>query len=483
MVETPNTLAQPPLCVDLDGTLIASDMLWETMVRAMRERPTNLLRCGAWLCRGRAFLKARLAEQAKIDPATLPYRADVLEFLRDRKAAGQPLVLATASDRKIAQSIADHLGLFDDVIASDGALNCKGGAKLEAIRSRYPDGFDYMGDSAADLPLWRNVRHAYLVAPSASVRRRADRICTPARVFESPGSLLPALLKLLRPHQWVKNVLVFLPLLLAHQLKDLHRWVAVLLAFLAFSLCASSVYVINDLLDVEADRLHRSKRRRAFASGRVPLAYGPPLIVALLGATAGLCAFTPQRFGLALAVYFFLSLGYSLFWKARLLVDVMILAILYTMRILGGGAAANVLVSPWLLAFSIFLFLSLAFAKRYTELTALELAAEKKIKGRGYVVEDLRIIEGIGPASGYIAVMVLALYINGDSVSRFYPTPILLWMLCPLLLYWITRIWFMASRRYLEDDPIVFALKDKNSWYVVIVGALLIILASRHWNL
>ena len=291
------------------------------------------------------------------------------------------------------------------------------------------------------------------------------------------------MLKLLRPHQWVKNVLVLLPLVLAHELHSPAKWLAASLGFIAFSLCASAVYVVNDALDVEADRQHPSKRKRPFASGRVPLSYAPALVVLLLIASGLICLRLPGPFGAMLILYFMLTLGYSLYWKTRLLVDVMLLGGLYTLRILAGGFAVQVPVSPWLMAFSIFLFVSLAFAKRYTELARAEVSELPGIKGRAYLVGDLRIIESVGPTSGYLAVLVLALYINSDIVRRLYPSPIFLWALCPLLMYWITRVWFFARRGAMDDDPITFAVRDRVSWYVAVCAFLLVVGASRNWQL
>jgi 4-hydroxybenzoate polyprenyltransferase/phosphoserine phosphatase len=479
--QTALTIQTLPLCVDLDGTLIATDLLWESLLRGFRQRPATVFKSIAWASRGRAVLKTKLAEQVEFNPALLPYRTEVVDFLRQQKAQGRTLVLATASHRRMAQSVADHLGLFDQVIATDDHLNCKGAAKLQLIRDQFTGGFDYIGDSAADLPLWKEARNAYLVEPSPSVRRRAEQICRPARVFDGPGGKWMALLKLLRPHQWVKNVLIALPLLLAHQ-RDPHKWFSLIFVFAAFCLCASSVYVLNDLLDLDVDRHHPSKRNRAFAAGILPLAYGPPLVVLLLGITAVICAFLPFLFAETLAIYFCLTMAYSLYWKSYLLVDVMVLGGLYTMRILAGGAAVSVLVSPWLLAFSMFLFVSLAFVKRYTELSQLELNAGEMMRGRGYVTDDLRIIESVGPCSGYMAVLVLALYINSDVATKFYPTPICLWMLCPLMLYWITRIWFFARRRSLPHDPILFAVSDPVTWYVMFLAGIFMVLASRSWH-
>jgi 4-hydroxybenzoate polyprenyltransferase len=290
-------------------------------------------------------------------------------------------------------------------------------------------------------------------------------------------------LALLRPHQWAKNFLVFLPLLLSHQVRDVHRWASVLTAFAAFCLAASSVYVFNDWRDVEQDRRHPTKRRRPLASGRLPLALAPPLSLALLGAAVLMSAWRlPLQFTVILTVYLAASAAYTAYFKSRLLVDVMVLAGLYTLRVLAGGAAGQAPVSNWMQAFSVFLFVSLAFVKRYTELTGIEERGETHAGGRGYEVRDLRVIESVGPASGYMAVLVLALYINDPATTRLYPSPALLWPLCLVLMYWTTRIWFFARRRALHEDPILFALRDRGSWGCLAVAIAIVVLASIRWQ-
>jgi 4-hydroxybenzoate polyprenyltransferase len=318
--------------------------------------------------------------------------------------------------------------------------------------------------------------------PGASIAPAETGVGAPLAVDRVPAARGLALLALLRPHQWAKNFLVFLPLLLSHQVRDPHRWLGVLVAFVAFCLAASSVYVFNDWRDVETDRRHPTKRGRPFASGRLPLAYGPPLAVALLGAAVLVSALLlPWQFTVTLVIYLAASAAYTAYFKSRLLVDVMILAGLYTLRVLAGGVAGQAPVSNWMQAFSVFLFVSLAFVKRYTELTAVEERGETWAGGRGYEVRDLRVIESVGPASGYMAVLVLALYINDPTTTRLYPSPALLWPLCLVLLYWITRVWFFARRRALHEDPILFALRDRGSWCCLAVAIAIVVLASVRW--
>jgi 4-hydroxybenzoate polyprenyltransferase len=318
--------------------------------------------------------------------------------------------------------------------------------------------------------------------PGASIAPAGGSVRTPLARDPAASPRRWAVLALLRPHQWAKNFLVFLPLLLSHQVRDVHRWAGVLTAFVAFCLAASSVYVFNDWRDVEQDRRHPTKRGRPLASGRLPLAYGPPLSVALLGAAVLVSVLLlPLQFTVILLIYLAASTAYTAYFKSRLLVDVMVLAGLYTLRVLAGGAAGQAPVSNWMQAFSVFLFVSLAFAKRYTELTAIEERGETHAGGRGYEVRDLRVIESVGPASGYMAVLVLALYINDPTTTRLYPSPALLWPLCVVLMYWITRIWFFARRRALHEDPILFALRDRGSWGCLAVAIAIVVLASIRW--
>jgi 4-hydroxybenzoate polyprenyltransferase len=455
-----------PLCVDLDGTLIAADLLWESIFALIRARPMEAALIPIWQLKGRANLKAKVGARVALDARLLPYRAEVLDYLRAERARGRWLVLATAADRRFAEAVAEHLDVFDEVIASDGERNLKGREKLAALQQRFSAvGFDYLGDSRADLPIWEAANKALIVRTDRSIERRAAAVCSPSRVFDGARGGPKALIKALRPHQWAKNVLVFVALVAAHQVLQLGPLLKCGLAFLAFSFSASAVYILNDLLDLESDRRHPRKRRRPFASGAASIPSGVGLIVALLGAAAAASAFLPPTFIGLLSLYLVLTTAYSIHLKRKLMVDVLCLAGLYTLRIVAGGAAASIAISPWLMAFSMFFFLSLAFAKRYTELTAAEDSCEK-IPGRGYWPMDLELIRSVGPTSGYLCVLVLCLYLNSPDVRIHYSRPEILWLACPILLYWISRIWFLAYRRQLDDDPVAFALRDRISYVV-----------------
>ena len=463
-----------PLVVDLDGTLLASDSMQEAILLLARSKPLDLVSMPFWLAAGRAFFKDKLFSRAMPEPAILPYRPDVLEFLRQQKQTGRRLILATGSDRRMADAVARHLGIFDEVLASDGRTNLTRQYKLAELETRFGKrGFDYMGNSAADLCLWEAAGQAYVVSAPPGVLRRARAVCTPARVFAYPGAAV-SMLRALRPHQWVKNLLLFVPLLLAHRVSDPHRSIAAIIALFAMSLCASSVYILNDLLDLESDRRHPNKRNRPFAAGKLMPATGLLLMSASLAAGLALsAALLPGGFTFLLLVYFAATFTYSFWIKRLLLIDVIMLAVLYTLRIIAGAAAVQVPLTMWLLAFSLFFFVSLAFAKRYAELLDLQTAGGVEIHGRGYTINDLRIIESVGPASGYLSVMLFCLYLDSDHVRAMYIRHELLWLATPIFLYWITRIWFLARRRALHQDPILFAIRD---WVSYAAGLLLIVI-------
>ena len=471
-----------PLCVDLDGTLITSDTLWESVLLMLRQRPWLILLLPFWLLGGRARFKRAIARHARLDPATLPYQRELLAALRGSRRRGRKLVLATAADRAIAEDVARHLALFDAVHASDGEHNLKASKKRDLLRATYGDvGFDYVGDSAADKPILEAATKGYLVSASKRAARATRHLKQVTLVSPRPSWLRP-LIRELRPHQWAKNALVILPALLAPSISGVRPLLAALLATAAFSLCASAGYVFNDLIDIEADRAHATKYRRPFASGDLPVIMGPPLFVALLVLAFCLSLlFLPLGFCVMLGLYFVGTVSYSLYWKRLLMLDVLVLAGLYTHRILAGGIATQVPVSAWLLGFSMFFFTSLAFAKRYIELRAL--THDSQIKNRGYFRADLEMVTSMGTASGYIASLVFVLYVDSVAVRAIYREPKLLWLVLPVLLYWLGRIWMLAGRGQVQEDPVKFALKDRHSFLagVIIFGIVLLARFAPSW--
>jgi 4-hydroxybenzoate polyprenyltransferase len=469
-----------PLCVDLDGTLLATDVLWESLLIFLKNKPWHFLLLPLWLCRGRAFFKRQIAQRVTLSQDNLPYQDDVLSFVKEQQQAGREIVLATASDYLTVRSVAERLGIFSEVLASDGTINLSGRRKRQALEKRFGSkGFDYIGNAEVDLPIWQAAHQAILVHPSPRLLKQARQVSSVSRVFSARPRRIRSLLNALRVHQWVKNVLLFVPLLLAHKVADIERAFYMTCAFLAFSLCASSVYIINDLLDLESDRQHPKKKLRPFAAGQLQIKTGVFLVPLLLAAgfTISLLLL-PPLFSAALAFYFVMTTAYSFHLKSLLIIDVLVLAGLYTLRILSGGMAVNVLISPWLLAFSMFFFLNLAFVKRYAELRMTQQRNQTQAQGRSYVVDDLALLRSCGPASGYLSVLVLALYVNSKEVVELYHTPTALWLVGPFILYWITRVWFLAHRGKLEDDPMVFTVKDPVSYAVGAIIVAVMVMAS-----
>jgi 4-hydroxybenzoate polyprenyltransferase/phosphoserine phosphatase len=465
-----------PLCVDLDGTLIASDTLFELFLVMLRREPWAILALPFWLLRGRAYFKQRLAEREALDVSRLPYRSEVVAYLKQERAGGRTLVLVTAAHQRIADAVAQHLDAFDRVLATDGSVNLKGSRKAAKLVEEYGErGFDYLGDSSADVPVWAAARHA-LVVGTPSLEGKAKAVATIEKVFATSAGSVLVWLKALRVYQWVKNILIFVPLVTAHRMSEGALLMQSITAFIAFSLCASAVYVINDLFDLDSDRTHARKSKRPFASGRLSIASGLVAAPLLLVVAFGLSAFLPPLFSAALLLYFVVTLLYSLRFKRSSILDVLILAGLYTIRLIAGAVAVSVPLTFWLLAFSMFLFLSLALVKRVAELRTIPQETTGRLAGRGYRREDLPVLMSLGTASGYTCVMVFALYIDGGT-KGLYSHPKALWLLCPLLLFWISRIWLVTHRGEMHDDPIVFAFRDSISRWLLVPAAIALWLA------
>lgn len=464
-----------PLCVDLDGTLSRSDTLHESLLQLLKVAPVEALKVPIWIARGKAYLKEQVSQRAHLNPELLPLNEAVLTWLRAEREQGRRIVLVTAAHLDIARAVAGQLGLFDEVIATEYPNNLSGDRKRAALVERFGErGFDYVGNDTPDLQVWSAAREAILVNAGRSIEKRAREVSTVSRVFNDDRNTAREWIRALRIHQWVKNSLVFLPLLLAHQAMNIAMiWLA-LQACIAFCLCASSVYILNDLLDLQSDRRHPRKRLRPFAAGTLAASQGVAMAFVLLLGAFALAANVGWVFVATLGLYYAGTVLYSLLFKRGSLVDVMLLSGLYTMRILGGAAAIMITPSFWLLAFSVFLFLSLAVVKRFAELDMMVRQGRTSAAGRAYEAEDLPVLLGFGTASGYSAVLVLALYINSNQSQALYSRPEVLWLVCPLLLYWISRVWLLTHRGKMHDDPIVFALKDKIS---LIVGAMVGVIA------
>ncbi|MBI3350822.1 MAG: UbiA family prenyltransferase [Burkholderiales bacterium] len=467
----PNTQRDLPVCVDLDGTLIYTDLLFESFLLLLRQNFFAALKVPFWLLRhGKAATKLRIAEMVAIQVEHLPYCEPVLAYVRAQRELGRRTVLATASARRYAQAIADHLGVFDEVLATTTAeLNLSATRKAGTLTQRFPDGFEYIGNSRDDLAVWQAARVVSIANATAGVRAAAQQIGRTGFQTESPFRAWRAAFKGVRLHQWLKNLLIFLPVLAGHQLTDTQALKHAVLAFFAFGLCASSVYLFNDLLDIEADRRHPRKRLRPFAAGALSVPMGGLLTVVLLASAAAVCFMLPAAFGAVLLMYYLLTLSYSIRLKAQVMVDVMMLSALYTVRLLAGSAATGIVLSFWLLAFSMFLFLSLALLKRYGEMRMLARTDQRRSAGRGYSTDDLVVLLALGAASGYSAVLVLALYVNSADVTRLYVHPQVLWGAIPILVYWLSRIWLKSHRGEVHDDPVVFAARDWQSLVLIAV--------------
>ncbi|MGE0499364.1 MAG: UbiA family prenyltransferase [Rhizobiaceae bacterium] len=466
-----------PLAVDLDGTLITSDLLWEGLFLLLRKNPLYLFLVPLWAIAGPARLKQEIAERVDIDPELLPYREPLLARLRADHAAGRLIILATGTPRKFADAIAAHLGVFDRVLSTENGHNMTSERKRAALVDIFGDGgFDYAGNSRHDLKVFDAAREALIVAPDRAASRwhrqhGGERI-------DADKPTVKTLVKMLRVHQWLKNGLIVVPMVLSHEYLNHDMLFACLLAFVSFSAAASAIYIVNDFFDLSLDRKHATKRNRPFASGVLSIPYGAKVAVALLVLSVAAAASLPPLFWLVLAAYLAATTAYSLSLKRMLLIDVLTLAGLYTVRILAGAAATGTVVSFWLLAFSIFFFLSLALVKRYVELRTTALDAKQRIAGRGYRPEDEEIVAQAGMASAFSAALVLALYINGDSIMGEFARPHLVWPLAPIVLYLTMRIWILARRDEMHDDPVVFIIKDWRSQLVAAFGVLLLLAAG-----
>jgi len=461
-----------PLCVDCDGTLLRTDLLHEAVFMLAKQYPPGLFLLPFWLLKGKAYVKEKLTQHVVFDWSTLPLNQDVIAQIKIAREKGRKIVLATASPMLWAEGIAKHVGLFDEVMATQEYLNLSGANKAKQLVSRFGErGFDYVGNSSTDLKVWRHAHTAIVASSNRSLIRNAMNASEALDVIPVKRAGLLSYIKALRVHQWLKNVLVFIPMLAAYKLDAPEALIASSLAFIAFSLCASSVYVLNDLLDLESDRQHVRKCRRPFAAATIPLWQGVLMVPVLLAVALAIALMLPQDFLIVLVVYYAMTMAYSFRLKRQVIVDVMMLAGLYTMRIIAGAAAANVIPSFWLLAFSMFIFLDLAMIKRYSELLVTLQQSKETAAGRGYTVNDLPVLMSLGASAGLGSVLIFSLYLHSPDVSEHYESVFWLWLLPPILLYWVSRLWMKAHRGEVDDDPVVFAVRDWQSLVVLALSA------------
>jgi 4-hydroxybenzoate polyprenyltransferase len=453
-----------PVIVDLDGTLIKTDTLLESVMVLLKQNPLWCFLLPFWLLKGKACLKNNIAARVNLNIEFLPYNETVINYIKKAIADGHDCYLATGSSKNIAESVANYIGSFKGVFSTDEHTNLTGRKKADLLEKNFgKGGYIYLGNEHVDLPIWENADKAVVVSGNKQLLEKARAINKNVEHIAVNAASFRTVLKAMRIHQWVKNALIFVPLLTSHQFLSPELIFKCFSGFIAFSLAASSVYILNDLVDLESDRQHASKSRRPFAAGTMSIMFGLVLFPLLLLAGFLIASFLPVDFLIALVVYYAFTLVYSFKLKRIIMLDTIMLAALYTMRIIAGTLLIGVHFSFWLLAFSMFIFLSLAFVKRYTELVSMISDGKKKIAGRGYHTEDASMVSSFGAASGYIAVLVFSLYINSPEVADLYSKPDVLWLASPILLYWISRVWIIAHRGEMHDDPIVFAVKDLQS--------------------
>jgi 4-hydroxybenzoate polyprenyltransferase len=474
-----------PLYVDLDGTLVATDTLWESLMMLLKRQPLKMFQIPIWLLKGKAYMKTQIASQIDLAVDILPYREEVLRFVKSERAKGTKVVLATATPASVAEAVAKYLDCFDAVIATTLEKNTIGRAKAEAIQDHAQGPFAYIGDHRMDLAIWRVAKECLLAVRTSNQKqyltRKLGKAFTQYFEADKKESSLFTVARALRLHQWSKNLLLFVPAILAHRWHEAFIWQRTVIAFITFGLAASSIYVLNDLLDLSADRRHPRKRFRPFAAGALSIPVGLSLaIVCLLLAIIGSVWGVSPTFALMVGGYVCATLVYSLWLKRMPIVDVLALAFFYVYRLIAGAVATGITVTPWLLAFAAFFFVGLGCLKRVGELTLWRDANKgmlTPVNGRGYVIDDLLMLALFGVNAGFLSLLVLALYINSLEVASLYHHPTLLWGVVAVLLYWLMRVWFLTWRGEMHDDPVSFAMQDTASRIVGVLACLSLILA------
>lgn len=468
-----------PLCIDLDGTLIKSDAIFESLFQLLKINPFLIFLIPFWLFKGKPNLKEEINKRIDFKVDTLPYNDELVEYIKSQRLNGRKVYLATASHISIANKVAEYLGIFDGVFATKDGYNLKSEKKAIVLNEEFGKGnYVYAGNAKVDYNVWNDSALAIVVNSSKSFIQNVESNFEVERSFYYKVNLLKKIIKEIRVYQWVKNILLFLPLILAHTLGNINQLSEVVIGFFSFSISASFVYVLNDLLDLDSDRNHPTKKRRPLASGDLPIQIGILLVPLLLITGVGLSFLLSFKFQMILFAYIILTTAYSFSLKKIPMLDIILLATLFTTRIVAGAFAANVYLSMWILAFSMFFFMNLAVLKRYTELLVMKKKKEIEAKGRGYTTEDMGLLLSIGPAAGFISVLIFVLYINSEQAIGLYTHPLTLWLISPIFLYWISRIWHLSVRGKMTDDPIIFAVKDRVSYAVGILIFIIALLAS-----
>ncbi|WP_341317440.1 UbiA family prenyltransferase [Paraburkholderia sp. IMGN_8] len=458
-----------PLVVDLDGTLTLTDTLTESVIQLVKRNPSNIIRLPMWLLQGRSAIKHKIAARSNFSAEYLPYREALIDFLTVEKIRGRRIILATAAHGSIASSVSAHLGLFDEVLATKGDINLKGSAKLEKVRECVGGPFVYVGDSYADLPVWLGSQAAILAGVSPRLAALVREHVPIEREFTNRKIGLHVWLKALRVHQWLKNLLLFVPLLTAFSFFDTDKLVTLAMAFISMSLGASATYIANDIWDLESDRRHPRKQYRPFASGTLTISSGLLSIVALLIASVALAFSVSVEFAAMLVLYLVLTTVYSWFLKSRVMIDVITLSLLYTLRILAGSVAVQINTSRWLLAFSVLTFLNLALVKRCSELVSLRASGDTATVGRDYHVADLEVLWPLGIGASLAAVVVFGLFINAPDTAVRYALPDLLWLVALGLISLFARLWIKTVRGAMDDDPVVYLIEDHGSLLTILI--------------
>lgn len=479
-------LKKVPLCVDLDGTLIKTDSLYELFLLLFKKNPLYCIIAISWLMKSKAHFKAEITKRVQLSAESLPYNEDVIEYIKAQDPT-RKILLVTGSNKKVADEVAGHLGLFDEVIASDSKINLTGHNKKDHLVERFGSrddkdkkGFEYIGNEKTDIPVWKVAKKVSIVSQDNDFLKEVQSTFDNVQMFIAPKPSIKNYLKGIRIHQWVKNMLVFVPLFLDHRFNDGQAFVQVLLTFFGLSILASFTYIINDLLDLESDRLNKTKRKRPFASGLISIKQAGVMMAVLFVILIAILTQLSSSVVVVLMIYLAATLAYSFYLKRVAMLDVTMLAGLFSLRIIAGIVAIDSSWSFWLLAFSMFFFLSLAFAKRFSEIENLRREGREKASGRGYTIADLPMLNSSGIAAGYISILVVALYIDSEKVQQMYAHPEILWLICPPLLFWIGRIWLITGRGEMHEDPIVFAIKDKVSLLIVSLCGLILMGATLY---
>jgi len=454
-----------PLYVDLDGTFIKSDTLFESLLVVSKRNPFIIFMCFIWIFKGKSFMKAKLAQLADIAMELMPLNTEFYDFLLDEKAKNRQIILATASNEKYAQNVCRNYDIFDSYMSSDASTNLKGAQKLYKIQEQSTR-FAYAGNSSEDFVIFAQAEESYLVNPTKKARKLSLKSKV-SRVFDDERKSIKVWLKQLRVHQWLKNLLLFVPLLVTKGFTHIDTIMLSVLGFISFSCLASATYIINDLLDLQSDRSHQRKKFRPIAAGLISIVQAKAMALVLFAISLAIALSIEGAFVLVLATYLALTLFYSFKVKQYIILDVLTLAMLYTIRIIAGAAILNVPVSFWLLSFSMFIFSSLALVKRCSELKSLANENKTQAKGREYETADFNVLMNFGTSLSMLAVLMFSFYINNNILTNQFQAPTILWLIIPALCYWLMRMWVKTSRGEMHDDPIIFSIKDKGSLMTV----------------